>query len=660
MGASAARAEAQPLDPLPSRLSSPTQHSLFSSALFASLDAARIVLSELVTGTATSMTSKRKSPGLAGVAIFDELLPAERAALEGELETIALERGQALVHQGAAADALFIVVSGRFEVTVAGRADRVAELGPGSPVGEIAFLAGGTRTATVTAARDSLVLKLGREQFERLCTRSPAIWRTLTAALARRLADQTAVRSVRSDPIPRTIAIIGAGPKPIPQRFVSGIEASLRRYGSTVLIRSDNLRKTLGGQTDLNSSTAMQALNALESAHDFVLYIADPDLTPWSEKAVRQADLVLRVGIAAHRTHAPVPETRLERFATGLLQPKAQRLVLLHETRDRISGTSHWLSGRSLGMHHHVALTDRADMDRLARFITGNALGFVACGGGAFCAAHIGLYKALLESGLTFDAMGGTSGGSAMTAAFAMGMAPDEVDRATHEIFVTRRALRRYTWPRYSLLDHTHFDSLLAEYYAGIAIEDLWLPYFAISTNLSRYALHRHTRGDLWSAIRASGSIPALLPPFYTEDGQMLVDGCLLDNVPVQAMHEIKQGPNIVAAFQVPQLERFSVDYRTLPSRNDMMRRAFVPFGRAPLPDAPSLGSVLLRSLMANRQDFERHMTNRDLLLVPPLPPDMSILDWSRHTELMQKACTWALEEIPRLRASGHAALDKM
>ena len=606
------------------------------------------------------MTSRRIRPGLAGVAVFGDLLPAERTALEGELETIALQRGHVLVRQGEAADALFIVVSGRFEVTIAGRGGRVAEVGPGSPVGEIAFLAGGTRTATVTAARDSLVLKLGREQFERLCARSPAIWRTLTVALARRLADQTAARSNPGAPIPRTIAVIGAGPRPVPQRFVLGLQAALRRHGSTELIRSDNLRRTLGGQTDLNSGAAMQALNALESAHDFVLYVADPDLTPWSEKAIRQADLVLRVGSAARQTHTPVPENRLEQFAAGLLQPKAQRLVLLHESRGPISGTSHWLSARSVGMHHHVALTDRSDTDRLARFVTGNALGFVACGGGAFCAAHIGLYKAFLESGLAFDAMGGTSGGSAMTAAFAMGMAPDDVDRATHEIFVARRALRRYTWPRYSLLDHTHFDSLLAEYFAGRDIEDLWLPYFAISTNLSRHALHRHSAGDLWSAIRASGSIPALLPPFYTPDGQMLVDGCLLDNVPVQAMHEIKQGPNIVVAFEVPQLQRFTVDYRTLPSRNAMMRRALVPFGRTPLPDAPSLGSVLLRSLMVNRQDFERHLTPRDLLLVPPLPPDMGILDWSRHTELMQKACAWALDEIPRLRASGHAALDKM
>lgn len=606
------------------------------------------------------MTLKRTGPGLSDVAIFGDLLPSERAALESELETVALERGRALVRQGEVADALFIVVSGRFAVTVAGRESPIAEIGPGSPVGEIAFLAGGVRTATVTAARDSLVLKLGREQFDRLCARTPAIWRTLTVALAQRLADQTAGRAVPADAIPRTITIIPAGPRPVPSRFVSGLEAVLRQFGSVALVRSDNLRRMLGGHTDLNSGAAMQALNALESAHQFVLYVADPELTPWSEKAIRQADQVLRVGTAGRETTADVPQNRLEEFAAGLLQPKAQRLVLLHESRGPVTGTAHWLGTRNVGMHHHVAMTDRSDIDRLGRFITGNALGFVACGGGAFCAAHVGLYKAFLECGLKFDIMGGTSGGSAMTGAFAMGLPPDDVDRATHDIFVTRKALRRYTWPRYSLLDHTHFDSALAEHYVDVTIEDLWIPYFAISTNLSSHGLHRHTRGDLWAAIRASGSIPALLPPYYTADGQMLVDGCLLDNVPIRSMHELKGGPNIVVSFEVPQLERFSVDYQTLPSRQDLVRRALVPFRRVPLPDAPGLGSVLMRSLMVNRQDFERHLTPRDLLMVPPLPRDMGILQWNRHSELMESAYRWAMGEIPRLQAEGHPALGKI
>ncbi|MFM9939583.1 MAG: patatin-like phospholipase family protein [Hyphomicrobiaceae bacterium] len=605
------------------------------------------------------MASGDTAQGLSSIGIFRDLSAVDRAAMEAEFEKLALRRGDVLVRQGEEADDLYIVVTGRFEVRLAGRDGVVAEIGPGSPIGEMAFLAGGTRTATVVASRDSLVLRLGRADFDRLCQRLPGIWRTLTATLANRLAEQTAGRRTQLEPPPRTIAVIPAGARPIPARFVQLLASAFQAVGRTVVVDRDTFEDVVGRGVDLASGAATVALNALEGRNDAVLFIADATLTPWSEKAIRQADLVLRVGHAETITREPVAENAHERLASSLLSQRAQRLVLVHERRRSPQGTRHWLAGRQVHLHHHVALSDRIDVDRLVRFVRGEALGLVACGGGAFCAAHIGIYKAMLEAGMGFDIMGGTSGGSAMTAAFAMGLSPDDIDRVTHDIFVTNRALRRYTWPIYSIFDHTHFDRQVAPYYSGIDIEDLWIPFFAVSTNLSRYSLHRHTSGDLWQAVRASGSIPALLPPTYTEDGQMLVDGCLLDNVPVRVMHELKQGPNVVIAFEVPELERFSVDYDALPSRGQLVRRLLTPFRSAPLPEAPGLGSVLLRSLMANRQEFERHMRADDLLLVPPLPDDMSILDWERHSELTHATHLWAGAELIRQRQSPHAAFAR-
>ena len=150
--------------------------------------------------------------------------------------------------------------------------------------------------------------------------------------------------------------------------------------------------------------------------------------------------------------------------------------------------------------------------------------------------------------------------------------------------------MRRYTWPRYSLLDHTHYDRQLAKYYSGVDIEDLWIPYFCVSTNLSSYDLHRHRQGDLWGAVRATGSVPVLLPPYYTKDGHMLVDGAILDNVPIRVMHELKSGPNVVISFEVPELQRFEVDYRSLPGRNALLKAMLNPFMRGLLPRAPSVG----------------------------------------------------------------------
>ena len=107
------------------------------------------------------MHSPRPKPGLPAVGIFADLDCLRARSLGAELETRALKRGDVLVRQGDPADALYIVLTGRFAVTIEGRREPITEIGPDQPIGEIAFLTGGTRTATVTAMRDSLVLRLG-------------------------------------------------------------------------------------------------------------------------------------------------------------------------------------------------------------------------------------------------------------------------------------------------------------------------------------------------------------------------------------------------------------------------------------------------------------------------------------------------------------------
>ncbi len=594
--------------------------------------------------------------------ILSDLDDAPRAALAAEMEPIGVARGEMLVRQGDSADAMFIVVSGRFAVLLDGRACPISEIGPGQPIGEIAFLAGGTRTASVVALRDSLVLRLDRDRFERLTATNPALWRLITVALARRVADLNAARPVPPDPRPRTLALIAAGAAPISAPFVAQLAATLgrasqkryvrgRRVGVIDAVRAKDLIASHGSY---DSPEATATFNDLERQSDFVIYVAGDTLDAWSDKAIRQADLVLAVG----QFDADSAINPLEARAAMLLPAASRRLVLLHDRRRPISGTRRWLHGRDVTMHHHVALDNVQDFARLARFIKGTAIGLIACGGGALCTAQIGLYRAFLEAGVQFDIMGGTSGGSAYTAAFALGRDPEEIEAATHEMFVKNRAMRRLTWPRYSLIDHKHFDAELKRLYGGHDIEDLWIPFFAMSTNLSQNQLHRQATGALWTAVRASAAIPVVLPPYYTHDGQMLVDGCLLDNVPIRAMHEMKSGPNVVMSFEVPELKRFDVAYDALPSRSALLTSAMNPFSRNALPSAPGLMTVLLRSLMANRQDFTRHMSEEDVLVIPPLPDDMGFLDWHRHGDIVELSYRWAAGELERKGSSLRAWLD--
>ncbi|MEQ1577841.1 MAG: patatin-like phospholipase family protein [Hyphomicrobium sp.] len=599
------------------------------------------------------MTASDDRPNLSGIDIFAGLSEPEKAGLAARFETLSLRRGDVLIRQGDEAGALYITVSGRFAVTRDGRATPVTEIGAGQPVGEIAFLAGGTRTATVTALRDGLVLRLTRESFEKLTREQPSIWQALTLTLAGRLAATTAALQPPPDPKPRTIAVIRAGGSKLPDEFYALLKTVFESQARTLTLTSSTAPGRLGASANLDSPSATAALNALEGEYDFLLFLADDDLSPWSEKIIRHADLVISAGF--HDADATL--NSLEEAANRYLGSDARRLVLLHKSRRRLSGTARWFKDRTFALHHHIALNTRADTERLFRFINGTARGLVACGGGAWGPAHTGVFKALTESGFEFDIMGGASVGAAMTAAFMLRSNPQDMEDAIHEMFVTRKAMRRYTWPRYAVLDHRRFDGELQRLYGTDGVEDLWLPFFAVSTNLSRYALHVHRQGPLWQVVRASASIPVLLPPVYTDEGEMLVDGGLLDNVPLRVMHDLKSGPNAVISFMTLETERFDVNYAALPSRMELLRLAANPWRKGSIPNAPGVVSVLMRAMMANRNAFKQYLSPQDVLLVPPIPQKIGLLDWHRHTELFELSYRWGLTEVERLERDNPQAL---
>jgi NTE family protein len=122
-------------------------------------------------------------------------------------------------------------------------------------------------------------------------------------------------------------------------------------------------------------------------------------------------------------------------------------------------------------------------------------------------------------------------------------------------------------------------------------------------------------------------------------------------------MRQLKGGPNVVVSFHVPKLERFDVNYSALPSRGELLISLLNPFRRRELPSAPGIASVLMRAMLANRSDFESQLGSDDLLLVPPCPERIGLLDWQRHGELKDATYRRARDEIPRLAVSGHPAL---
>lgn len=588
---------------------------------------------------------------LAEIEPFSGLAPDARAAIASRLQLLNIPRGQILVAQGDPSDHLYIVVTGRFSVAIDAVRRPVAEIAAGQPVGEIAFFAGGTRTATVRAERDSVVLALSRADFDALAEKIPSLWPSVTRTLATRLAETTArqgmARPVNTHPVPRTLAVCRAGGRPLNRTFLQSLKRQLAGETNLLLDSASEIVCTSSPDADAAFCQHTAHFNDLEKRHALIVYICDDTITPWTTKALHQADHVILVADAAVPMPLSAPAVNdIEQLVSSLHEAHNIRLAILHRKRSAaVDGTADWLDIRPfVGMHHHLAIGEDADTARLMRFIRGEALGIVASGGGAFTAAHVGMIEALVEKGYEVDAFGGTSGGAAMTAAFACGVDAETVARHTHEMFVTRKAMGRWNWPRYSLLDHKVFEACLAELYPVSDIADLWVPYFAVATNLSRNALQVIRRGPVWKAIRASAAIPALFPPIFM-NGEMLVDGCLIDNVPLLPMRRLKRGPNIILDLSVPETGTCDIDTTTLPSRAALMRQLFLSGGKPP-PAAPGPQTVLLRSLLRETQNLEQLLEPGDVLLSFPVPEHANLLDWTRHRELRWRAYDFARGEL--------------
>ncbi len=585
-----------------------------------------------------------------GANLFSPILGLDDKALSG-LEALGqgaeqrrLSGGEILIKQGEPSDALYFVLSGRFGVHLAGTEKPIAEIGQGQPIGEIGFFAELNRTATVKAMRDSRVLVITRERYEALEDSSDEIRDAVIVSLARRLSGSVNANLAAPARV-RTLAVLSAGGSPVQPRLIDGLRSVFDESKHAIFLTHDDIEQRFA-QRSLEDRDISDWLNSLETEFDFVFYIADQGLTDWTKKCIRQADAILLVA----RAGAPTELNNCEQFAFSVHSLSARRLAIVHDVRSQIvAGTSSWLRERQVLMHHHVALEDAADVRGLYRFISGAALGFVAGGGGARGSAHLGVYKAFCEAGAEFDILGGTSSGAAMMAALAYGVEPERVDRGTHNIFIERRAFRRPTLPRYSLVDHKIFDAALKAEYGDVLIEDLWRPYFAVSCNLNNYSVHVHRTGPVWHAVRASGSIPAVLPPFFTRQGEMLVDGALADNVPVVQMKQLKAGPNVVVALGTETASSYDVDYESIPGAKQLVASIFNPFLRRRPPQAPTILQVIMRSMLGD-QNRSPPLDETDILIRPELPADLRFIDWERHTEVFMtsyvKTASWLQNRI--------------
>jgi NTE family protein len=543
---------------------------------------------------------------------------------------LSLPGGATLFSAGDPSDALYVVLSGCLGVFApAERRNRgfLGRVAAGDTVGEMGLISGRPRNAHVVALRDTELARLSSEEFDRIFRRHPEGM----LRIARLTVDRLELSQSRARPRvhgARTFTILPQSLEVDAGGFAAEFVKALSAFGRTELV------------WDVRAgSHTSHWFHRIESANDYVVYVGEANPGRWSNLCVRQADALLLLARADSQlgTWAPLARTQ----ESPMARQRAE-LVLLHDGQLVRGAAARWLGiAEVMGItHHHV--TSKLDIPRVARMLTGRGVGLVLSGGGARGFAHIGIVKALRESGVPIDLVGGTSMGAILGAGVASCWSIEELTERFRESFVDAKPLRDYTLPFVSLVSGRKVTRLLQRAFGDITIEDLPLDYFCVSSNLTTGHSEVHRRGELWRWLRASIAIPGVLPP-VVHKGEILVDGGTMNNLPVDAMRELGRGPVIGCDVGADRAFTTDSDEVDVPSPWQLMRW----FRQKK--HLPNIFQILWRAGMVNSTAMTAaHRERTDLLLQPPLA-QIDMLNWSGFERAIAAGYEYAVRRLEKL-----------
>ena len=297
----------------------------------------------------------------------------------------------------------------------------------------------------------------------------------------------------------------------------------------------------------------------------------------------------------------------------------------------------------------------RSDFSRLSRRLLSKSIGLVLGGGGARGIAHVGILRALEEAGIPIDIVGGTSIG-----AFVGGLYARENDGVSvygrcksfsADVSSTWRTLLDLTYPYTSMTSGGEFNRAIWKAFSDTQIEDCWLPYYAITTNITFSREEVHTQGYIWRYVRASMSLAGWLPPIC-ENGSMLMDGGYLNNLPANVAQNL--GAQVVIAVDV------GGSYSTLPvTYGDQLSgwwvilNAFNPFAKD-FGQIPKLGEIQGRLAYASSVLKQEEVLKSEGIhyLVPPILR-FGLLEFVKFAEIEQVGYDFMKEKIKKWNEDG-------
>lgn len=555
--------------------------------------------------------------------LFGEISNEQLEHILSVAKILELEAGQYIFQQGETGQAFYIVLSGRFRA-LQNSEDGIYILGDisvGEPIGEFSLFTREQHSAAVVALRKSTVLRIEDDEYLTLIKEFPSFATTLTKFVIDRL--RRNAQQKKMDAAPKNIAIINLQPNNDVSAYTSSIQEQLLKMGLEIKIYT---------HLSITEDNYPAAFDNMDRQVGLNFLVCDMESPEWAKQSIAYCDLVFVATDFNADPHLYEIEKMLGLYAHNVMQKRIYLLLLHTENAAMPLHTEKWFKDRTFDLHLHIRENNAADIRRFCRIATHQAIGLVLGGGGARGFAHVGVIKALLEAGLEFDFVGGTSAGAVY------GTATTHSDFDMNKIkywceLGSKRKLTSndFTIPFVSLLSGKKMRRFLSDIFSNYHLEDLWVNTFCVSTNFSNASLVVHERGLISKQVEASIAIPGVFPPVLINN-QLHIDGGVIDNLPVEPMY--KKPVRHVIAVSLSAEANSKTDLKELPSSWEMFwnkvssNKAF---------QLPGLSSILVNSITINSRHRQETSKPQVSLYIELDLKEFQFLDWGNWQQILQK-----------------------
>ncbi len=546
--------------------------------------------------------------------VFSTLEEADLQALSSLASVIEIKEGETLFHRGDNSRDAYIIISGKLVATTATpttRGELIGYLMPNELVGEMSLLAADVpRSLTITASADSTLLQIHQADFEHYCLNKPKVAFKMLEII-----------------IKRTQGVIRHLEKPMRAQFIAFLPADEAVNLEEVIIQlksctSHNPKVVILQETDIkaNADNLGHLFLNLKQQFEYVLYpisIEEQNLT--TDILIKYADKIVLFGYGDQKADMSPTSLNLLNSRQHYAHVRNELVLLYKNSELRPFDTRNWLKHANFFRHHHIYLDQIGDIQRLGRFMTGKAIGLVLGGGGTRGWAHIGALKALMDANIPIDAVAGTSVGSVAGGCYLSTPNFESLHskyQRLQKIVLKSLSLRELTLPLISLFSGKSATTITRQEF-DFCIEDLPKPFFCISCNITKKEQTIHKHGKLWEIIRASASLPGIVPPTLI-DKQLHVDGGVVNNLPVNIMSEFLENSGTIIAVSLvtpPKETQYS-----FPPIISLWDTILIKCGIKKQYLLPSLFYTFVDSLlMGSYSQQQQNMKKADILVQPDL-----------------------------------------